>query len=169
METIIAMNTRRSIRKYKKHKISDEQLKEIVNCGMSAPSAGNEQPWHFIIIKNEALLKQISQIHEHAQMMNDATAGILVCFDLRLEKHDSMAVQDCAAATENLLLAIHDLGLGGCWIGVYPRKKRMEGLRHLFDIPDNIIPFSLVSIGFPNEKKENINRFNTERLHDDRW
>ena len=80
-----------------------------------------------------------------------------------------MAVQDCAAATENLLLAIHDLGLGGCWIGVYPRKKRMEGLRHLFNIPDDIIPFSLVSIGFPNEQKENINRFNKERLHDDRW
>ena len=132
---------------------------------MFAPSAGNEQPWQFIIIKNKTLLKQIPRIHEHAQMINDATAGILVCYDLDLEKHYSMAVQDCSAATENILLAIHDLGLGGCWLGVYPRKKRMDGLRNLFKLPEHIIPFSLVSIGIPDEQKENINRYNKDRLH----
>jgi nitroreductase len=169
METLISMKTRRSIRKYKKDKISDEQLEEIVKCGMFAPSAGNEQPWHFIIIKNKKILRQIPQIHEHAQMMNEAAAGILVCYDLDLETHDSMAVQDCSAATQNILLAIHDLGLGGCWIGVYPRKKRMDGLGNLFNLPENIVPFSLVSIGLPDEHKENINRFNKERLHNDTW
>lgn len=169
METIIAINTRRSIRKYKKDMISDEQLEEIVQCGMFAPSAGNEQPWHFIIIKNKTLLKQIPQIHEHAQMMKEATAGILVCYDPNLEKHDSMAIQDCSAATQNILLAIHDCGLGGCWIGVYPRKKRIEALQDLFNLPKNIVPFSLVALGIPNEHKENINRFNKERLHYDTW
>ncbi len=169
METIIAIKTRRSIRKYKKEEISDEQLEEIVQCGMFAPSAGNEQPWHFIIIKNKKLLNKIPQIHEYAQMMNDATAGILVCYDHHLEKHNSMAIQDCSAATQNLLLAIHDCGLGGCWIGVYPRKKRIEALQDLFNLPKSIVPFSLVALGIPNEYKENINRFNKERLHYDTW
>lgn len=169
MDTIKTIKTRRSIRKYTTEPISDHRIKEIIRCGMYAPSAGNEQPWHFLIIKNKEILKHIEQVHEHASMMKDAYNGILVCFDPSLEKHNNMAVQDCAAATQNMLLAIHDLGYGGCWIGVYPREHRMKGIRKLLNIPDNIIPFSLIAVGVANERIAEIDRFRENRIHYEQW
>ena len=169
METLTSIEGRRSIRKFKDESISDGLLDKIVRCAMYAPSAGNEQPWHFIIIKDKDLLKQIPKIHQYAKMMNSADAGIFVCFDPSLEKHDSMAVQDCAAATQNMLLAIHDLGLGACWIGVYPREERMNKLRVLLNIPEHIIPFSLIAVGVSDEHKGSVERFNKDRIHHDKW
>ena len=169
METLNAIENRRSIRKFKDEKISDKQIEQIVRAGMYAPSAGNEQPWHFIIIKDKLLLKQIPKIHKYAKMMNSADIGIFVCYDPSCEKHESMAVQDCSAATQNMLLAIHDLGLGGCWIGVYPRKDRMKKLQDLFNIPDAIIPFSLIAVGVPDEIKNGVNRYKKDRIHYETW
>ena len=87
-------------------------VQSFIECGMYAPSAGNEQPWHFIIIKNPVTLKEIPVYHSHAQMLLGAQLAILICLDPLLEKHKSMAIQDCAAATQNVLLAIHDYGYG---------------------------------------------------------
>lgn len=169
MDTITAIKTRRSIRKYTHESISDEHIIEIIRCGMYAPSAGNEQPWHFLIIKNKEALKQIEQVHEHAKMMKEAYAGILVCFDPSLERHHNMAIQDCAAATQNVLLAIHNLGYGGCWLGVYPREHRMKGIRKLLNIPDSIIPFSLIALGVSDEQKHQSDRFKKNRIHYEEW
>jgi len=135
METTEALLTRRSIRSFEKEPVSDEIIETWLRCGMHAPSAGNEQPWHFIIIKKPDTLKQIPRFHAHAQMLTDASLAILVCLDPSLEKHQSMAIQDCAAATQNMLLAIHDHGYGAVWLGVYPREQRMIGLRELLKVP----------------------------------
>jgi nitroreductase len=140
-----------------------------IKCGMYAPSAGNEQPWHFIIIKNPEKLHEIPRFHNHASMLHQASLAILVCIDPKLEKHSQMAIQDCAAATQNMLLAIHEQNYGAVWLGVYPRETRMKGLRSLFNIPEEIIPFSLIAIGKPDEKKTVENRFKTDRIHYDQW
>ena len=169
MDTIKAIKTRRSIRKYSDDDIPIEKLRQIIECGMYAPSAGNEQPWHFILIQDKNQLRNIPEVHEHARMMPIASAGILVCIDSSLEKHKDMGVQDCSAATQNMLLAIHDLGYAGCWLGVYPREKRMIGLKTLFNIPDGIIPFSLIAVGVPNEEKNPVNRMREERIHHEQW
>ena len=169
METIDALLTRRSIRKYIKEPIPDNLITTWIRCGMHAPSAGNEQPWHFIIIKEQETLKEIPRYHKHAQMLNDASAAILVCLDPALEKHQPMAIQDCSAATQNILLSIHDHGYGAVWLGVYPREERMKGLRHLLKIPENIIPFSLVAIGKPAETKTSVDRYNPNRIHHEIW
>jgi len=169
MDTIKAIKTRRSIRKFSEDRIPQEMLHKIVECGMYAPSAGNEQPWHFIIITNPEILRSLPSIHKHARMFSEATAGILVCFQEDLEMHKEMAIQDCAAATQNMLLAIHTYGYGACWCGVYPREERMNGLSELFNLPKGVIPFSLIAIGLPNEEKELVNRYLSDRIHLNEW
>jgi len=169
MDAIKAIKTRRSIRKFSDDSIPKEMIHKIVECGMFAPSAGNEQPWHFIIITKPEVLRTIPSVHKHAQMFSKATVGILVCFQKDLEMHVDMAIQDCAAATQNILLAIHNYGYGGCWCGVYPREERMNGLIDLFQLPKGVIPFSLIAIGFPDEEKELVNRYLSDRIHLNEW
>lgn len=169
MDTITAIQTRRSIRKFSQANIPKETIDEWLCCGMLAPSAGNQQPWHFIVIKNTETLKQIPRFHAHAQMLTDASCAILICYDTTLEKHKGMAVQDCSAATQNILLAIHDHGYGAVWLGVYPLEKRMKGLIELLKIPDGIIPFSLIAIGKPDERKDTVDRYQPTRVHQEKW
>jgi nitroreductase len=102
-------------------------------------------------------------------MLSDASIGILICIEKVLEKHPPMAVQDCSAATQNILLAVHEQGYGAVWLGVYPREQRMKGLKNLLNIPDGIIPFSLIGIGKPDEQKEVEDRFKMNRIHINTW
>jgi len=169
MDAMEAMLTRKSIRKYNKKPISDKTLKELLEAGMSAPSAGNEQPWHFIIINDPKILSEIPSFHNHAQMLNEASLAILICCDKRLEKHGEMWIQDCSASTENILIAINAKGLGAVWLGIYPREERVNGMRKLLDIPEHVIPFSLISIGYPAEQKPTANRYVASRIHHNKW
>lgn len=166
MEAIL---NRRSIRKYTSEPLSDADIRELLKAAMSAPSAGNEQPWHFIVITERKVLNEIPKIHPYSQMLKEAPAAILVCGDLQLERHKGYWVQDCAAATENILIAAQDMGLGAVWLGVYPREDRVASLQKLLDLPEHVIPLSLVAIGHPAEQKPPANRFNTERIHFNRW
>lgn len=160
---------RRSIRKYSGQLVSDEVLMAVVKAGMNAPSAGNQQPWHFVIIDERPLLEEITGIHPYAQMLHDAPAAILVCGDLDLEKHVGYWVQDCSAAVENMLLEIVDQGMGGVWLGVYPRDDRVRGLRKLIGIPERIVPFALIAVGHPAEKKGLKDEFHEERIRRNHW
>jgi len=169
MDAIEAILTRRSIRKYIKKPISENDITNLLESAMSAPSAGNEQPWHFIVINDPKILKGIPSFHNHAQMLNDASLAILVCNDKRLEKHGEMWIQDCSAATENILLAVNAKGLGAVWLGIYPREERINGMRKLLNVPEHIIPFSLISIGYPAEKKPPANRYDSSRVHKNKW
>jgi len=169
MDAMKAILSRRSIRKYKKKPVSDELVKNLLEAAMSAPSAGNEQPWHFIVINDPQILSEIPTFHNHAEMLKEASLAILVCCDEDLEKHKGMGVQDCSAATENVLIAVQAHGLGAVWLGVYPRNERVEGLRKLLNIPGHIIPFSLISIGYPAEQKPRANRYNESRIHHNKW
>jgi len=169
MKAMDVIFTRRSIRRYTDREVSDEMVDEVIKAGMYAPSAGNEQPWHFIIIRDRGLLDTIPSFHPHSNMVKEASCAILVCADLALEKHKGYWVQDCSAATQNMLLATHASGLGSVWVGVYPRQERIEGFRKLLGIPEEIIPFSLIPLGYPAEEKETAERFNRNRIHRDRW
>jgi nitroreductase len=169
MDVMEVILSRRSIRKYKKKTIKKDIVKKLLEAAMSAPSAGNEQPWHFIIINNPKMLNEIPTFHNHAEMLKEASLGILVCSDINLEKHKGMWIQDCSAATENILIAVQAYGLGAVWLGVYPRSDRVKGLANLLKIPNNIIPFSLISIGHPAEQKPKVNRYNESRVHYNKW
>lgn len=160
---------RRSIRQYREGEVSDEQLHQILEAAMGAPSAGDERPWHFIVIRDREVLNQIPVFHPYAKMLLHAPVAILVCGDESLEKHKGCWVQDCSAATQNLLLAVHGLGLGAVWVGVYPRKEREEEFRKLLQIPASVIPLALIPIGQPGEQKTPAQRYDEKRVHHDHW
>ena len=156
--------TRRSIRKYSGKKIDESVLEIILKAGMYAPSAHNTQPWHFIVIRNRSIINEIPKLHKYAEMTKDADAVILVCADTKRQSDDGYYAQDCSAATQNILLSAHIEGLGACWLGVYPQKDRMEKLKHLLNLKDNLIPFSMVALGYPAEKKKNDERFDVSKI-----
>ena len=160
---------RRSIRKYTPDPVSEKSVREIIRAGMNAPSAGNQQPWHFVIVDERPLLERITEIHPYAQMLHEAPLALLVCGDLGREKHVGYWVQDCAAAVENMLLEIVDQGLGGVWLGVYPREDRVSGIRALLHIPEGIEPFALIAVGHAAEQKELKNEYHEEWIHRNRW
>ncbi|MFQ6079043.1 MAG: nitroreductase family protein [Thermodesulfobacteriota bacterium] len=164
-----AILSRRSIRKYTAQPVSDHLIKELLEAAMSAPSAGNEQPWHFVVITDRQILDEIPTCHPYSQMIREASVAILVCCDLQLDTHDGLWVQDCAAATENLLIAVQAQGLGAVWLGVYPREQRITGLRKLLGIPEHVVPFSLISLGYPAEQKPRANRYDNSKIHDNSW
>jgi len=169
METIEGLFTRRSIRKYTDKDVSDEDIRTILKAAMYAPSAGNQQPWHFIVIRDRAILDKVPEVHPYSKMIQNAPVAILVCGDTSAEKYPGYWVQDCSAATENLLLAAHGLGLGAVWLGVYPRGERVEGISSLFGLPEKILPLALIPIGHPDESKPDPNRYNEGRIHHDKW
>ncbi|MGV7928946.1 MAG: nitroreductase family protein [Spirochaetota bacterium] len=169
MDTFESILTRRSIRRYTGETIGAEPIRMILEAGMAAPSAGNQQPWHFIVLDDRALLDAVPEHHPHSSMIREAPVAILVCGDIAIEKHQGYWVQDCAAATENMLLAVTALGLGAVWLGVYPREDRVRGLKGLLGLPDNIIPFSLIPIGRPAEEKPPAGRYDPSRVHFNRW
>jgi nitroreductase len=164
-----AIFTRRSIRRYTPEPVSAEAIREILKAAMSAPSAGNEQPWEFIVITDRSLLDEIPRFHPNAQMVKEASAAILVCGNLHRETHQGFWVQDCSAAVENILLAVTQKGLGAVWVGIYPRGERVEGMRKLFNLPDFVMPFALVPLGYPAEEKPPSERFDSSRIHDNKW
>jgi nitroreductase len=169
MDTIEAINTRRSIRRFKNKEISEAELKELLAAAMQAPSAGNEQPWHFVVIRERAILEKIPTIHIYASMAKEASAAILVCADSNLEKYKGFWVLDCAAAVENLLLAAHAKGFGAVWCGIYPNEERMAPFSKMFGLPPQITPFALIPIGYPAEEKKPEDRFKVDRVHKNKW
>ena len=169
MDAFDAILSRRSIRNYTEQPVSDELTNELLKAAMSAPSAGNEQPWHFVIINQREILDEIPNLHPYSQMLKQAPLAILVCGDATLEKYKGYWVQDCSAATENILLAAQAKGLGAVWLGVYPLEDRIAGLRKLLNIPDHVTPLALVSIGYPAEQKPRSNRFDASRIHNNGW
>ena len=142
MEALEAILSRRSIRRYTDKPVPPEVLKNMLAAGMSAPSASNFQPWQFIIITERKLLDEIPEFHPHAVMLTEAPLAILVCGSPGTSRYWQ---QDCAAATENILLAAHAQGLGAVWLGVYPREERVKGLRQLLNVPEDYVPMSLIT------------------------
>lgn len=171
METYEAILSRRSIRKYTDEAVPEEMVTKLLRAAMSAPSASNQQPWYFIAITERVKLEKITEFHPYSSMLHQAPLAILVCGDLKSETHIGLDywVQDCSAATENMLLAAHSAGLGAVWLGIHPRKDRVDKIKELFGLPENIIPLSLVSIGFPGEQKPPSERFDSSRIHYNNW
>jgi len=161
---------RRSIRQYQKGaEVSEGQVETLLRAAMSAPSAGNQQPWHFIVVRDRAKLEAIMQIHPYAGMLKTASLAVVVCGDLSNESFNRYWAQDCAAATQNLLLAAANSGLGTCWCGVHPRPEREEGFRKLFALPGNIAPFAVIAVGVPAEQKAPADYYDPARIHSETW
>jgi len=170
METLTTIFTRRSVRKYTPRAVPDELVTELLEAAMQAPSAGNQQPWHFIVVTERNQLDALADALPFGKMLHNAPIGIVVCADLQLEKYRGFWVQDCSNATLNLLLAAHDRGLGAVWVGVYPVEDRVENLKKILGLPETVIPLSVIPLGYPSSTPEPAEkRFNPVRIHKDRW
>lgn len=169
MEAYESLITRRSIRYYKDKNIEPEKVQKLLEAAMHAPSARNYQPWSFIVLDDKKIINETAQLHPYGDILQRAPLGILICGDTNIEPSVEYLVEDCSASSQNLLIAAHSLGLGACWLGVYPRKERVEKIKNYFDLPENIIPISLISIGYPAEEKKRANRFRESRIHYNGW
>lgn len=162
---------RRSVRKYETKSVSDEIVRDMLEAGMSAPSAVAKDPWEFIVVRDKAILDRIAGALPNGKMLKEAAIGILVCGDIS-KAHDnaeSYMLQDCSAAIENILLAASMMGLGGVWLGVHPREERILFMKTLFELPENIMPVSMLSIGWPSEKPAARSRYDEVKVHRDKW
>lgn len=168
-ETIESILSRRSIRKFTGEPVSKEDIDTLMKCAMAAPSAGNGQPWHFILIDDILILEKIAKVHPHSSMTLESQFAVLVCGDTSNEKYQGYWVQDCAAATQNMLLGVQGLGLGAVWCGIYPKEERVEKVKELLNLPENIMPLSLIAIGQPNEFKSKSDRYRPDRIHKNKW
>jgi len=157
---------RRSIRAYTGEPVSDEDVEALLQAGMAAPSASNRKPWHLVVVTDRSVLRALADAHEHGKMLAHAGLAIAVCGDPAIS---DWWVQDCTAATENILIAAAALGLGGVWLGCHGRPEREQAVRRILGIPEGIGVLSLLSIGHPAEEKEPRTQYDPARVHRDRW
>ena len=169
MEAIEAILSRRSVRKYTGVHVTDEQVKTLLEAAMAAPSGHNKQPWHFIIVKDRETLLEIPKFHPYSKMLEQASLAIVVCGDLNFDGGTGFWVQDCSAATENILVAAKAIGLGAVWLGVYPFEPLVKNVKTLLKVPENVTPLCIISVGYPFEEKPPANRYNPERIHQGKW
>ena len=169
MYLFTALHTRRSVRAYTDQAVSSQEIHTLLDAAMIAPSAGNAQPWRFVVIDDPELLKKVPALNQYAGMAPQAPVSILICGDPGAEKHKGFWVQDCSAAIQNMLLAATGLGLGTVWTGIYPVEERVKGFRELVGLPEDIIPLGLVVIGRPAKEMERISRFDAAKVYHNTW
>jgi len=169
MDLFTAIKTRRSVRKYTADPVSDADLRQILACGMQAPSACNEQPWRFVVIRDKAILAKVGDINPYAGFAKSAPLAVLVCGDKTLEKCEGYWVQDCSNCAMNMLLAAHALGLGAVWTGIHPLPEREQGFRALCGLPPEVNPLALLVLGHPAEHHQPEDRFKPDRISQNRW
>ena len=164
LETIM---TRTSIRQYTDQPVEKEKIEAMLRAGMAAPTAVNAQPWHFVVVSDKAKLGELAAANPRAGMLKSAPLAIVVCGDMTKAmegKGRQFWIQDCSAATENILLAAHSQGLGAVWTALYPMEERMQPVSEALKLPDTLIPLCTVVIGYPAEQPEPKDKWKPENI-----
>ena len=155
-----AILKRRSIRKFKEEKISEDKIQILLACAMAAPSACNKKPWAFYVITNEEVLEKLRTSSRYTGYKSPL--NIIVCGDKSKslsDKPNDFWIQDVSSAIENILIEAVELDLGTCWCGLYPMDHAVENVKNILDMPENLIPLGLIHIGYPAEEKEARTQF----------
>ena len=164
LETIM---TRTSIRQYMDQPVEKEKIEAMLRAGMAAPTAVNAQPWHFVVVSDKAKLGELAAANPRAGMLKSAPLAIVVCGDMTKAmegKGRQFWIQDCSAATENILLAAHAQGLGAVWTALYPMEERIQPVSEALKLPDTLIPLCTVVIGYPAEQPEPKDKWKPENV-----
>lgn len=165
---------RKSIRKYTNQKIEDKDVRIILKAGMSGPTCANRRQWSFIVVRDKKTLNQMVEVTSpYARILKGADMGILVCADMERASINSPEywVIDASIACQNMILAAKRLGIGTCWLGIWPKKERIDGLSKLFELTETAIPFSIISFGYPDEEFDKNPELEIEedRIHYEKW
>ena len=164
IETIM---TRTSIRSYTDHTVSADTVEMLLRAGMAAPTAVNAQPWHFVVINERAKLDELAGTNRHGDMLRQAPLAIVVCGNMEKAMQgpgQAFWIQDCSAATENILLAAHALGLGAVWTGCYPMEERVAAVSEVLGLPETIVPLCVIVMGYPNENPQPKDKWKPENV-----
>ena len=173
MDTLEAIFTRKSTRKFLDKPVEEEKIQTILRAGMSGPTCVNARDWAFLVVKDRDRLIAMAEANGRpAEPLKSAAFGILVLGDL--EKAFPQAkdywVVDGAIAAQNMILAAQDLGLGSVWLGTWPQMDRVNRQRELFDVPDRYMPHSIVAFGYPeSDRFEERDQFEPDKVHYERW
>lgn len=160
---------RTSIRKYKNTPVEPQKIETILKAAMAAPTACNQQGWEFIVVTKQSILKHLSETSIYSKPAQNAPVAIVVAGNFHTMSHIKFFEQDMAAATQNILLEIVNLNLGGVWMGVAPDKQRMDKVSEILKLPDHIKPFCIIALGYPDEKRIQKDRFNPAKIHYDTY
>ena len=169
LETIL---TRVSVRQFTGEKISDEQIDLLLRAAMAAPSAINKQPWAFIVVTDEELIARLGEALPYSRCSNHPACAFIPCGDLSKAIEGEMAafwINDVSAATENLLLAAHAMGLGAVWTGLHPDMNRAAMVQQMLGLPEHIIPLCVVPVGVPAEQPAVKDKYKPENIHFNKW
>ncbi len=169
MDAIDALMTRCSIRRFRPEPVPAETVTRLLDVLHRSPSAADARPWQFVVIDRRGVLDRLDAAMPKCDMLKTAPLAILVCAEPSRGKIPGFWPQDCAAAAENLLIAVHSLGLGGVWIGLHPVDDRERAVRGILGIPEDVIPFALVAIGRPDEQSTIEDRRDDSRVHWNGW
>lgn len=174
METLDCIKSRRSRRLFLNKEVSDEKINQILECAITAPSSIDCQSWHFVVVKNENLKKQIADMKDNDNKQQFLTAPVLIVVCVDYEKSPSRNVDDGVTATQNILLTAHDLGLGSVYMcGTKPTDSKVaDEVRKILNIPASFMPITILPIGYPNESEilDDKNLINLDLIkHLDRW
>lgn len=165
--------TRSSVRSYQPDRaVSPDTVEMLLRAAMAAPTAVNKQPWAFMVLDNRESIDSLAEVLPYAKMLNHAPLAVVVCGDMELALEGDARdfwIQDVSAATENLLLAAHSLGLGAVWTGVYPNADRVKGVTERLGLPSYIIPLAVVPIGYPDGEQTPKDKWVASKVHYNRW
>lgn len=166
MELQDVLQSRRSIRKYTEEPVSKEDIDLLMHAAMSGPSACNKMPWEFYVITDEAVLEKLRNASRYSKIY--APLAIVVCGSLSRALPSQLApywIQDCSAATENILLAATDLGLGTVWCGIHPQKRAEERVREALGLTEKQIPLNIIYVGHPDQVQEPRDQYKETYIH----
>ncbi len=169
MNVLDALMTRCSVRRFESTPIPGDAVERMLQVLFRSPSAADARPWQFGVVDRRDLLDRLEGAMPGCEMLRTAPLAILVCAEPAREKIPGFWPQDCAAAAENLLLAVHGLGRGGVWIGLDPVADRERAVREVLGIPEGLVPFALVAIGVAAEHPVLENRYDASRVHRNLW
>ncbi len=160
--------TRTSVRKFKQQPVEDDKIETLLRAGMAAPTSGDMQPWHFVVLKEKKDIEKYAASNKyHAEDIRKTPLFIFVCADTtRMTEGQGreLWVQDLSAASENILLAAHAMGLGACWTTVYPIQKKVQGISRTLKLPANLIPFNGIIIGYPDEPLQPKDKWDEKKI-----
>ncbi|MBQ7028452.1 MAG: nitroreductase family protein [Ruminococcus sp.] len=154
-----------SIRKYTDKPVESDKIQQILKAAMAAPSASNQQPWEFYVVSDKEKIRQLSLISPYAACAENAPLVIVPCYRTEGLRWSETVLLDLSAATENMLLEITSLGLGGVWLCAAPLEDRMSKTEDVLEIPENLRAFALIAVGYPSESRKQQNRFDQTRIH----
>lgn len=154
-----------SIRKYTDKPVESDKIQQILKAAMAAPSASNQQPWEFYVVSDKEKIRQLSLISPYAACAENAPLVIVPCYRTEGLRWNETVLLDLSAATENMLLEITSLGLGGVWLCAAPLEDRMSKTEDVLEIPENLRAFALIAVGYPSESRKQQNRFDQTRIH----